>query len=210
MQGPDGDDPICAGCPSELTLPSLDKGIAGLRIARAGGYFDGGLFPEAKEALARVAEALSIHRTIELPEARRARAAAYVITATEGASLHLDRLRERACDFDPAVRDRLLAGAMVPAALVVKAQQFRRWYRDRVLALFNEVDAILAPRKAVTGSTARLPPRCRIGGPSMPTLRFINGSVGSKGCMACRASSCWMPLRRAEMRRRSSGCSAPI
>ena len=38
------------------------------------------------------------------PEAGRARAAAYVITATEGAALHLDRLRTHADDFDPAVR----------------------------------------------------------------------------------------------------------
>ena len=29
----------------------------------------------------------------------------------------------------PAVRDRLLAGAMIPAALVDRAQKFRRWYR---------------------------------------------------------------------------------
>lgn len=145
MQGPDRDDPICADRLPEPTVPSLEAGIAGLRLAQAGGYFAEGLLPEAKEALARVAAALSIERTIELPEARRARAAAYVITATEGASLHLDRLRGRANDFDPAVRDRLLAGALVPAALVGKAQKFRRWYRDRVLALFDEVDAIIAP-----------------------------------------------------------------
>jgi len=43
------------------------------------------------------------------------------------------------------VRDRLLAGALVPAALVVKAQKFRRWYRTQVLKLFDGVDAILAP-----------------------------------------------------------------
>ena len=48
-------------------------------------------------------------------------------------------------DFDPDVRDRLIAGAMVPAAWVVQAQKFRRWYRDAVLRLFEEVDAILAP-----------------------------------------------------------------
>ena len=53
-----------------------------------------------------------------------------MITATEGAALHLDRLRTRAADFDPAVRDRLIAGALVPAPLVVQAQKFRRWYRD--------------------------------------------------------------------------------
>ena len=68
-----------------------------------------------------------------------------MITATEGAALHLDRLRNRADEFDPAVRDRLLAGAMIPSALVVKAQNFRRWYRTRVLELFKSCDAILAP-----------------------------------------------------------------
>ena len=34
---------------------------------------------------------------------------------------------------------------MIPAALVVKAQKFRRWYREQVLGLFASVDAILAP-----------------------------------------------------------------
>jgi aspartyl-tRNA(Asn)/glutamyl-tRNA(Gln) amidotransferase subunit A len=93
----------------------------------------------------RAAKALAVKREIEIPEAERARSAAYVITATEGAALHLDRLRTRAKDFDPAVRDRLIAGAMVPAALVNQAQKFRRWYRTRVLELFKDVDVILAP-----------------------------------------------------------------
>ena len=57
-------------------------------------------------------------REIEIPEAARARAAAYVITAAEGAALHLDRLRTRAGDFDPDVRDRLIAGALVPGSAV--------------------------------------------------------------------------------------------
>ena len=93
---------------------------------------------------------LDVSREIEIPEAERARAAAYVITATEGAALHLDRLRKRAKDFDPAVRDRLIAGAMVPATLVNRAQKFRRWYRERVLELFREVDVILAPATPCT------------------------------------------------------------
>jgi aspartyl-tRNA(Asn)/glutamyl-tRNA(Gln) amidotransferase subunit A len=110
-----------------------------------GGYFRKGAFPEAQDALARVTAALNVRREIEIPQAERARSAAYVITAAEGAALHLDRLRKRAKDFDPAVRDRLIAGAMIPAALVVQAQKFRRWYRERVLEMFNEVDAIIAP-----------------------------------------------------------------
>ena len=64
--------------------------------------------------------------------------------------LHLERLRRRARDFDPVVRDRLIAGAMIPSSLVVKAQKFRRWYREQVLALFADVDAILAPATPCT------------------------------------------------------------
>jgi AtzE family amidohydrolase len=150
MQGHDADDPVCAERPVEPALPLIDRGAAGLRIAIAGGYFR----PSASEpqaALARVAQALGVTDEIELPEARRARSAAYVITATEGAALHVGRLRKYAGDFDPAVRDRLIAGTMVPSSLVVQAQKFRRWYREQVLALFGSVDAILAP---VTPCTA--------------------------------------------------------
>ncbi len=64
--------------------------------------------------------------------------------------MHLDRLRTQAADFDPAVRDRLIAGAMVPATLVNKAQIFRRWYREQVLRLFERYDAILAPATPCT------------------------------------------------------------
>ena len=145
MQGHDPDDPACAARPPEPSMPSLERGAEGLRIAVAGGYFRKGLGREASTAVECVAKAIGASREIEIPEAARARAAGYLITATEGAALHLDRLRQRAHDFDPAVRDRLIAGAMVPASLVVQAQKFRRWYRARVLALFEEVDAIIAP-----------------------------------------------------------------
>jgi aspartyl-tRNA(Asn)/glutamyl-tRNA(Gln) amidotransferase subunit A len=145
MQGPDAADAGCAMRPAELATPSLTQDIGGLRVAIAGGYFQQNVFPEAVEAVARVAKALGAMRTVEIPEAARARAAAYVITTTEGASLHLERLRKRPDDFDPAVRDRLIAGAMIPAPFVDKAQKFRRWYRAQVLELFKTVDLILAP-----------------------------------------------------------------
>ena len=145
MQGPDADDAACTTRTPEPVTQLLTQDIGGLRIAIAGGYFQKNVFPEAVEAVARVARALGATRTVEIPEAGRARAAAYVITTTEGASLHLDRLRQRPGDFDPAVRDRLLAGAMIPAPLVDRAQKFRRWYRAQVLELFKSVDVILAP-----------------------------------------------------------------
>jgi aspartyl-tRNA(Asn)/glutamyl-tRNA(Gln) amidotransferase subunit A len=150
MQGRDAEDPICADRDAMPTTPLLARGTDGLRIAVASGYFQQGAFAEARESLARVVAALDIRREAEIPEPGRARAAAYVITASEGAALHLDRLRKRARDFDPAVRDRLMAGAMVPASLVVKAQKFRRWYREQALKLFESVDAIVAPASPCT------------------------------------------------------------
>ena len=150
MQGPDPEDPACAERPAEPSVPTLGRGVDGLRIAVAGGYFRAGASAVAAFALARVASALAVTREVELPEAHRARAAAYLITATQGAALHLDRLRRRPGDFDPAVRDRLIAGALLPASLVVKAQKFRRWYRRQVLELFETVVAILAPATPCT------------------------------------------------------------
>jgi aspartyl-tRNA(Asn)/glutamyl-tRNA(Gln) amidotransferase subunit A len=145
MQGPDAADAACTTRPAEPVSALLAQDISQLRVAIAGGHFQTNLFPEATEAVARVARALGTTRVVEIPEAARARAAAYVITTVEGAALHLDRLRQRPGDFDPAVRDRLLAGAMVPGALVDRAQKFRRWYRTKMLELFTSVDVIIAP-----------------------------------------------------------------
>jgi 1-carboxybiuret hydrolase len=145
MQGHDAKDPFCAPRRADPVSAVLDSGIEGLRIGQAGGYFRINLMPEAERAVRLVSEALNCTRDVELPEAGRARAAAFLITAAEGAALHLDRLRARAVDFDPDVRDRLIAGAMVPAAMVLQAQKFRRWYQQAMMRVFDDVDAIIAP-----------------------------------------------------------------
>lgn len=145
MQGEDEHDPAQARRPVEPASALLDQGIAGLRIAGAGGYFARGAAPEAFAAVDVVAHALGAGRSVELPEVHRARAAAYLITMAEGAALHHERIRTRPLDFDPDVRDRLIAGAMVPGAWVVKAQKLRRWFRDQVAQIFREVDVIIAP-----------------------------------------------------------------
>lgn len=150
MQGPDADDAACTTRGLEPTLPLIANPVSDLRVAIAGGYFQKNVFPEAVEAVSRVAAALGATRVVDVPEASRARAAAYVITTTEGASLHLDRLRKRPNDFDPAVRDRLIAGAMVPAPLVDRAQKFRRWYRAQFAEIFKSVDVLIAPATPCT------------------------------------------------------------
>jgi aspartyl-tRNA(Asn)/glutamyl-tRNA(Gln) amidotransferase subunit A len=145
MQGPDSEDPAQTPRPIEPSLSALEEGASGLRIARLGGYFARGGEPAAFEAVDRVARALGATREIELPGVEAARAAAFLVTMVEGGALHIDRLRARAADYDPDTRDRLIAGAMLPGAWVVKAQKLRGWYRARVAEIFREVDVLLAP-----------------------------------------------------------------
>ncbi|MEP9379706.1 AtzE family amidohydrolase [Aquabacter sp. CN5-332] len=145
MQGEDIDDPSLTARPYEPVAPTLAEWPEGLRIAVAGGYFRAKGMPECFAAVDKAASALGVDRTVEIPEAARARAAAYVITAAEGAAQHAHRLHARPGDFDPAVRDRLIAGLAIPSAWVIAAQRFRRHFRLEMLKLFEEVDVILAP-----------------------------------------------------------------
>lgn len=145
MQGGDAHDPACAQKPVEPVLPSLSQGTDGLRIAVAGGYFSTDGMPEAQAAVAAVAQGLGATRTLDLEGAGIARAAAFLITNSESATFHLERLRERADDFDPETRDRFLAGAMLPAAWYVQAQRARRWFHDEMMRVFEGVDLIIAP-----------------------------------------------------------------
>jgi len=145
MQGPDPDDPVAAERAAEPASPLVEAGIDGLRIAVAGGYFAQLSAPDVGAAVARVAAALDARETIEVPEVARARAAAFIITASEAAALHIDRLREQPSDFEPTARDRLLAGAATPAAWVLRAQRFRRWWQARMAQVFDTYDILLAP-----------------------------------------------------------------
>jgi AtzE family amidohydrolase len=145
IQGPDPDDPACTDRPADPCVGELARGVAGLRIAVADGYFAQGGQPETRAAVERVARALKAEGRVTLPEAERARAAAIVITSAEGAELHLADLKTRAADFDPMTRERFLAGALIPATHYRAAQRFRAWYRDRVRRLFDDVDVILTP-----------------------------------------------------------------
>jgi amidase/aspartyl-tRNA(Asn)/glutamyl-tRNA(Gln) amidotransferase subunit A len=150
MQGPDPEDAACAQRPVEPTLLGLERGTEGLRIGVLDGWFQTQALEPARQAVARVAQALGTSRLVNWPEVDRARTAAFIITNAEGAALHLPDLRTRAQDFEPLSRDRFLAGALLPAAWVVQAQRVRRWFAQQVAASFREVDVLLAPATPCT------------------------------------------------------------
>jgi AtzE family amidohydrolase len=121
------------------------RGLEGLRIARAAGYFEDNAEPAVVERVKDACRGLGVRKIVEIPEAERGRAAAFVITAAEGGQLHLPNLRKRAQDFEPLTVERLIAGALLPAAWYLQAQRVRQWYYRKVMKLFETVDVILAP-----------------------------------------------------------------
>jgi AtzE family amidohydrolase len=145
MQGYDAGDPACVRRANEPTIPDLKQDAAGLRAAVLDDWFESGATDDALEAVARVAGALGPIRKMTLPEARRARAAAFCLTSASGAALHRERLRARPGDFDPATRDRFYAGSLLPAVALAQAQRLRRWFMARAAELFRHVDVLLAP-----------------------------------------------------------------
>jgi len=82
---------------------------------------------------------------VSLPMLPSAGAAFMALCDSEGAARHLPWLRARPLDYDQGTRRRLLAAALLPAALVQKAQQARALVRRQILDALGDHDVLLAP-----------------------------------------------------------------
>jgi amidase/aspartyl-tRNA(Asn)/glutamyl-tRNA(Gln) amidotransferase subunit A len=184
MQGPDALDPGCHALQVQAVSPGLHEGVQGLRIGVLGGYFSDHATPAARAAVASAAAALGATDAVEWPDAALARAAAFIVGASEGGTLHLNDLRKRLSEFEPLSVDRFIAGALQPGAWYVQAQRFRRIYRDRVNALFKDWDLLLAPATPVSApkiGTEWLD----INGtqmPCRPTVGLLTQPISFAGC----------------------------
>ena len=184
LQGPDALDPGCHALRVQPTLAQIGHGLAGLRIGRLGGYFDEQAGPAARQAAALAAEVLHATPGVEWPDAALARAAAFVTSAAEGGALHLPMLRERAAEFEPLSVDRFIAGALQPAEWYVRAQRFRRQYRDRVNALFGDWDVLIAPATPVQATPLGAESFDLNGRevPARPSMGLLTQPVSFAGC----------------------------
>lgn len=146
LQTPDALDPGCHALRVQPVLPGVAGGVDGLHGLRIGvlnGFFHDHATPAAREVVALAARTLGAQAEVTWPDAALARAAAFIITASEGGSLHLNDLRTRADEFEPLSVDRFIAGALQPVDWYLRAQRFRRAYRDKVNALFEHWDVLL-------------------------------------------------------------------
>ena len=150
LQAPDAHDPGCHALRVQPVAASLQPSSTGLRIGVLNGYFDDHASAAAREVVALAARTLGTAASVHWPDAGLARAAAFIITASEGGSLHLDDLRTQLASFEPLSVDRFIAGALQPADWYLRAQRFRRIYRDRINALFADWDVLITAATPVS------------------------------------------------------------
>lgn len=184
LQGPDPLDPGCHALQVQPVGSSLRHGIKGLRVGLLGGYFHEHATPPAREVVMAAAKTLGAIDLVEWPDPVLARAAAFIVSASEGGSLHLQDLRTRADDFEPLSVDRFIAGALQPAAWYLRAQRFRRIYRDQVNALFRDWDLLLAPATPVSApviGTEWLDIN-RVQQPCRPAMGLLTQPISFAGC----------------------------
>jgi amidase/aspartyl-tRNA(Asn)/glutamyl-tRNA(Gln) amidotransferase subunit A len=143
MQGEDPADP--AQTPRAFEPVGGLRGLEGIRIGIAAGYFERGAHPEALAPVALAAEALRATTRIAPDLVAEGRAAALLVTLAEGANLHVPNLRRRADDFDPLTRDRFLAGALLPAQWIIQAQRVRAAWARAAARIFEDCDVLVAP-----------------------------------------------------------------
>lgn len=184
MQGPDPLDPGCQALRVQPTAPLLVRGAAGLRVGVLGGYFHENASAPARAAAATAGQVLGARAQVDWPDAALGRAAAFLVTASEGGSLHLPDLRTRLQDFEPLSVDRFIAGALQPADWSLRAQRFRRVYRDRVNALFRDWDVLVAPATPVAAPVIGSE-WIEVNGvrhPSRPAMGLLTQPVSFAGC----------------------------
>ena len=131
---------VLAGDAADAT--DVGEGEGALRVARLGGRFRDNADPDQLTVIDAIAPNAPL---IEIADVARARSAAFIITAREGGMLHRAALARDAMAFDPATRDRLIAGALLPASLYEEAQVFRARFRQAILETIGDHDVLLAP-----------------------------------------------------------------
>jgi aspartyl-tRNA(Asn)/glutamyl-tRNA(Gln) amidotransferase subunit A len=157
IAGDDPGDPACEDIPVEDYLIDLEHGVRGWRIALANDeYFTD---PEVVEkdvsdAVQRAGNVFSslgveVH-PVTFPNARQAALANGLMTTSDAAAFHRQRLQEQPLGFGPDVRQRLQNGAAYTSTEYILARQTQSELRRQFTLFFKDYDLLLTPATPIT------------------------------------------------------------
>ena len=153
ISGHDQRDQFSSHRPTEDWTTSINQDIQGIRIGVHRDYFFDRLGIDVESSItaaADVLEGLGASITeVSIPLMDLASSISTTIIGPEAVEIHMQDLLERPEDFDPSVRVRLEAGAVVSAHQYIKAQRARTLFNRNVRTAMETVDVILSPTSAV-------------------------------------------------------------
>ncbi len=157
IAGYDSQDPYSANVPTDDYLDHIDAGVQGWRIAMASnGFFTDVTDPEVL-AMVRAAKVVFIElgarvEDVEFHQGREAARANGLMTTSDAAAFHRQRLEDRPEDFTEDVRTRLLSGAAYTSTEYVLARRAQTLLRYRFERFFDEYDVLLTPTTAISAT----------------------------------------------------------
>jgi aspartyl-tRNA(Asn)/glutamyl-tRNA(Gln) amidotransferase subunit A len=150
IAGQDPDDPLTARRPVPDYRASLTGDVRGLRIGLVRELtYNAETEAEVRQAVLDVGRILERRgaeiEDVSLPTVPHAGAVFMALCDSEGAGSHLAWLRTRSDEYDQGTRRRLLAAALVPAAVLHRAAKARTVIRREVLTALTRHDVLLCP-----------------------------------------------------------------
>jgi len=154
IAGYDPDDPVSVALPVDNLLATLDAGVTGWRIALATDAHFGEADPEVISAVRRAAtvfEELGARvEAVDLSQGREAAQMNALMTTSDAAAFHRDRLRDHPQRFGADVLARMERGAQFTSTEYILARRFQSEWRRRLERLFEQFDLLLTPATPIT------------------------------------------------------------
>lgn len=159
IAGHDPMDPTTTTDPVPDYAKALDGDVRGVRVGVPTHYFFDDADPEVdravRDAVATLEQMGARVVEVDVPHARYAGSAGWIVAMAEAAAFHETRLRESPELFDPLVRERLEAARFYPATDYIKALRVRTILVEEMKEVFRRCDVMAVPGSgSVTG---RLP-----------------------------------------------------
>ena len=149
LAGQDEEDPTSVAAPMTGPTEQLEAGVRGWRVIFAGGDYFEDCDPEVLNAVQEAAATfVRMGATVDrqdLSDLRQAALANGLMTQTDAAAFHRERLADQPLLFGADVRTRLETGRDVPAGDYVRARRTQTEMRYRLGQLFKDHDVILLP-----------------------------------------------------------------
>jgi aspartyl-tRNA(Asn)/glutamyl-tRNA(Gln) amidotransferase subunit A len=154
IAGYDPDDPVSVALPVDNLLATLDAGVTGWRIALATDAHFGEADPEVISAVRRAAPFsrnwAPVWKRFDLSQGREAAQMNALMTTSDAAAFHRDRLRDHPHRFGADVLARMERGAQFTSTEYILARRFQSEWRRRLERLFEQFDLLLTPATPIT------------------------------------------------------------